>query len=475
MSELETDVYYRFIDELNSNFSFGPLHPQHLDFLKLLKQQALQKGHVVKNLGDLISIREEKINPSRHPEKPFKYVGLASIESGTGRMIRSENCLGKNILSRSSCLLKGDIVFGRLRSYLNKAHLMEKDAIGSTEFYVCIPNKDLILPDFLLRYMLSDLTLEQTKWLLTGNSFPRLGEREFLNLQVVVPQSKTKIQNQIIKQVTNLEQMALKNKKKAQQSLEDAYGIIPKLLSIKIPEVDNCDYYVLTSEKFEDRLDFQYNQKHFRDLNEEITSSDSCMLGDLVDDGKGITNGIEIRDYVDSGTPYIRIKDVTNHRLNMNKVARVQPALDEITKDIRLEPGNIVVSRSGTLGIVLLIDENLFKNAIISSHLIRIVLKKKINDKEIIPEYIAYFLRSKIGQLQFEHISYGTGTPEINQDSLSKLRIILPIKEIQKSIVDKVTRHLNKHYEYEEKFFAKWKESRDMFIKLLNSPRSGPP
>lgn len=467
MSELETDFYYRFIDELDNSFSFGTLHPQYMEFLESLKRQTRKKGYSVKPLKKLIAIRDTKIDPSQQPEKLFDYIGLANIESNTGKIKHFEKILGKNIFSRSSCLVRGDLAFGRLRPYLNKVCLIEKDIIGSTEFYVCIPN-DLVLPEFLLRYLLSELTLMQTKWLLTGNSFPRLGQEEFLNLQVVVPEIETGIQTQIMTKVMNLEKAALENKRKSQKSLKEAYDNIAKILSIKVPQTVNYDYYTLTSENFENRLDFKYNQKRFRDLDKILSlSKDSYVFENLIDPDKGITNGIELRNYVDNGTPYIRVGDVIDHKLNMNEVVRIKPTLDEITKDIKLELGNIIVSRSGTLGIVILVDKEFPTESVISSHLMRIVLKEEFDNKKIIPEYIAYFLRSVIGQQQFQRISYGTGTPEISQNSLSKLKIILPGEEIQRNIVKNVEKHLKEFNKYEKAYNIKWQKSKETFVELL--------
>ncbi len=465
MSELESGFYYRFIDELNNNFSYGALHPEYLAFIEKLKKSSKQNGCDLKELRKLVTLREEKISPADLPEQMFEYLGLADIKSNSGHIIQYENMLGRKILSRSAVFYRGDILFGRLRPYLNKIHLTEHNGICSTEFYVFTTNRE-IKSNFLVRYLLSELTLTQTKWLLTGNSYPRLSKDEFLNLKILVPEIKT--QTHIVNKVVKLEKQSLQKKQKASNIIKQVYSIIPNAFSINIPKMKRYDYFALMPNEFDDRLDFKYNQKYFRDLYHILeTSENACKLGNLLDPVRGLTNGVEIRNYVEDGTPYLRVGDVVDNKLDLDNVARVKQSIDDLTKDIKLSVGNLIVSRSGTLGITVLVDANFPLDVILSSHLIRVVLRNKFNDTKINPAYIDYYLKSKLGQLQFDRISYGTATPEINQTSLSNMRIILPDEYEQKRIVKQMEHKLKKASKYENISKSKWEDSRKMFIELL--------
>ncbi len=474
MTSLEppAEVYYRHFDQIEGDFlSYGSQHPENIAFRKELARKAKSKSFEILPLHQIVTVRDETIDPKKvAPNELFSYLGLGDIESGTGNIIEYQKLIGNDILSKSSVFYKGDIVFGRLRPYLNKVHLVKKEkAIGSSELYVITPNHDKVNPEFLLRYLISELTLTQTKWILTGSSYPRLGIDDFLNLSIIVPDIKSGIQDNIVKEVSELVSEAILNSRKASLLAEAAYTLIPEKLSIIVPMNTNHQYYALPIDQMQDRLDFNFNMKQYRELSEEISkTSHSFTFGELIDEEKGFTNGLEIRSFYDEGSPYLRVGDVKHNKLNLDEVARVDAKLSDLTKNIKLEYGNLIISRSGTPGLVLLVDETYpIDELILSSHLIRVVLKEKINGKSINPHFVTYFLRSNIGQMQFTQISNGTTVPEVNQGFLSGMKIVIPDERVQTNILGLVDAKVKEAEKYEKIAEHKWTESRKKFIDLL--------
>ncbi len=386
MSEPPSEVYFRFTSEIADAFSYGSQHPENVQFRKTLERAAKANGFRLTRLQDITGLREEGIDPLEQPDRLFDYLGLADMESNTGRILAYERLLGKNILSKASSFYKGDVIFGRLRPYLNKAHLVERDsAIGSSELYVVIPDGTKVNPEFLVRYLLSDLTLTQTEWILTGNSYPRLAKGDFLNLSVVIPDAKTGVQDSIVSEVKSIEKDAIRDSEKAAALVEEAYSSVASGLSVIVPTKNEYDYYAVPNGDLSDRLDFNYNIPDYRELYKELGKSpDVLRFGDILDGKRGLTNGVEIRKFVEEGTPYLRVSDVTGNELRLDEVEHIATKLSELTKDIGLEVGNLVISRSGTLGIVLLVDESFpIDDLILSSHLIRVVLKPDIDGRRI--------------------------------------------------------------------------------------------
>ena len=255
MSEPPSEVYFRFASEVEDIFSYGSQHPQNVKFRQSLSRAAKEKGFALMRLEEVCKLREESIDPTLQPEQPFDYLGLADIEPNTGRVKLYERMLGRDILSKSSVFYKGDIVFGRLRPYLNKVHLVEREkAIGSGELNVTIPDESKVKPEFLVRYLLSDLTLTQTKWILTGNSYPRLSDQDFRNLSIVVPDVHSDVQEDIVRETMRIEAQASADATKAAALVSEAYGTIPKRLSIQVPQMHDYDYYVVPMDDFRDRF-----------------------------------------------------------------------------------------------------------------------------------------------------------------------------------------------------------------------------
>lgn len=93
---------------------------------------------------------------------------------------------------------------------------------------------------------------------------------------------------------------------------------------------------------------------------------------------------------------------------------------------------SIVMTRAGNSGIAANIPPHLV-GGVASGFLINITIKKEVN-----PYYIVSFLNSQYGQMQLERISSGSILQSIRSSDLKKVQIILPNKEIQDRIGNKI-------------------------------------
>lgn len=124
-----------------------------LEQLSQFRQSVLEKllnSHIPNStLGELLQPRRERIIPSlKNQEMP--YVGLDSIEPGALTPSKIETLQQ----TKSSCFLfcKDDVLYGRMRSYLNKVFKADFKGAASAEFIV-FPKSEKILPDY-LKYLL---------------------------------------------------------------------------------------------------------------------------------------------------------------------------------------------------------------------------------------------------------------------------------------------------------------------------------
>ena len=117
---------------------------------------------------------------------PEQYIGLAKIESNTGELVADTVEFGKG-----QCFVfqKGDILYGRLRPYLNKVWFADRNGMCSTEFHVLRikPSKFQIDPGYLATALRSSLVVAQTKHMMTGNTHPRLANDDVGDLLIPVP------------------------------------------------------------------------------------------------------------------------------------------------------------------------------------------------------------------------------------------------------------------------------------------------
>jgi type I restriction enzyme S subunit len=92
----------------------------------------LPKGWVKTTLGDLVEPSRERASPLEYPDT--RYVGLEHIEPHSMKLV--DHGYARDVRSSSVRFSKGDVLYGKMRPYLNKVWLAEFDGLCSAEFLV---------------------------------------------------------------------------------------------------------------------------------------------------------------------------------------------------------------------------------------------------------------------------------------------------------------------------------------------------
>jgi len=129
----------------------------------------IPKEWEVVRLGDICKQRNQIILPSGKGE--FKFVGLEHITSGETKLCAYEFDI--NIKSSKFKFYAGDILYGKLRPYLDKAILAEFDGICSTDLLVLTPAKDRIYTEFLIYTIHSKKFIQYAISTTSGTNHPR--------------------------------------------------------------------------------------------------------------------------------------------------------------------------------------------------------------------------------------------------------------------------------------------------------------
>lgn len=144
--------------------------------------------HEATLLEEIVEQTNERATPSiESPNEMVNYVGLANIQSNTGELANFNPVQGKEILSSSPKFEKGDILFGRMRPYLNKVWIADFDGVCSGEALVFKPKNDKVDTRFLHALLLSQLALEQVVPLQSGSSLPRVSTSNVLSVKLPIP------------------------------------------------------------------------------------------------------------------------------------------------------------------------------------------------------------------------------------------------------------------------------------------------
>lgn len=141
----------------------------------------LPSGWMSGPLSDFIMPRGEKVLPADRPELPF--IGMDHVEAHTTRIIGS--IPAARMKSSASRFSKGDVLYGRLRPYLNKVAQPQFDGLASAEFIVFSGN-ELIEARFLLHRLNSQDFVNFASHLNEGDR-PRVAFDQIGDFQLLVP------------------------------------------------------------------------------------------------------------------------------------------------------------------------------------------------------------------------------------------------------------------------------------------------
>jgi len=137
----------------------------------------------IRPLGDIASIRNQKILPS-NVDPDTLCVELEHIGQGNGRLL--EGSTARNSTSSKYRFFTGDVLFGRLRSYLRKYWHASRDGICTTEIWPLMVNEGRIDSRFLYATIQSDRFIEAAS-ISYGTHMPRADWTVMKNFEVCLP------------------------------------------------------------------------------------------------------------------------------------------------------------------------------------------------------------------------------------------------------------------------------------------------
>ncbi len=129
---------------------------------------------------------------------------------------------------------------------------------------------------------------------------------------------------------------------------------------------------------------------------------------------------------------YLRTTDITSGRINWDTVPYCQDNPPSVEK-YKIASGDILISRAGSVGFSVLVQDIPPTSAVFASYLIRYIPKAEVN-----PKFIAHFLQSPNYWRQISDASAGIALANVNAKKLAD--VVLPLAPLneQKRIADKL-------------------------------------
>jgi type I restriction enzyme S subunit len=173
------------------------------------------KGWMETLLGNIVNPSDKKVEPSTLQQVP--YVGLEHIEKNTGKLLDFGN--SSEVKSTKSKFYPGDLLYGKLRPYLNKVHCVNFEGVCSTDILV-FSKQPYISNEFLsFRFLCKDF-VSYASQNVNGVQHPRVNFQSLSEFPIHLPPLNE--QRRIVAKIEAL--------KARSQRVKEALEDIPQLL-----------------------------------------------------------------------------------------------------------------------------------------------------------------------------------------------------------------------------------------------------
>lgn len=132
-------------------------------------------------LGEVCRLRKEQSLPSPRD----KYVGLEHIKPGEISIRRYG--VGLEVKSLKNRFYPGDLLYGKLRPYLDKAVISDFQGICSTDLLVIVPDKSKILSFYLINILHMPRFLAYATGTMSGTNHPRTNWKALRSFLLPLP------------------------------------------------------------------------------------------------------------------------------------------------------------------------------------------------------------------------------------------------------------------------------------------------
>lgn len=150
---------------------------------KTTRIEKIPNNWVSLRLGDVCFQRTETVHPNMIGDSVF--VGLEHIKSGQTWLILPEE--KGEVRSTKSKFYPGDILYGKLRPYLNKAVISNSVGVCSTDLLVLYNKKGSVISDFLIYILHSKKFINYAIANTTGTNHPRTSWKAISKFMVLLP------------------------------------------------------------------------------------------------------------------------------------------------------------------------------------------------------------------------------------------------------------------------------------------------
>lgn len=338
------------------------------------------------------------------------YFGLENIVGGTGEFILTSNSYD---LEQSQLCMENDVVFGKLRPYLAKVFLVDKNRCCSSEFAV-FTNFDGVSVFYKYLFMSCGF-IKAVDASTYGTKMPRVNIDFMNNMFIPVPLSgeQQKIVHLLDEKVGEIDSVIVKTK----ETIDEYKRYKESIITHVVIKGLNQDVKMMKSEvEWLEVIPGYWKEKKLK----------QCVyirarLG---------WKGLKADEYVENGYPFLSAFNIINNKLDFTETNYINQFRYDESPEIKLSVGDVLLVKDGAgIGKCAYIDCLPQESTVNGSIAVLTTVES------LLGKYLYYFLLSKLMQKYVDRIKGGMGVPHLFQKDIREIRIPIPPLKEQKEIV----------------------------------------
>jgi len=237
--------------------------------------------------------------------------------------------------------------------------------------------------------------------------------------------------------------------------------------------------YGVNLSKKDDRLDCAWFNPIAKDEIDNLRNSkrsgrELVKLRSIADvtGGKRLPKGTVISESDQSDIPYVRVIDVKNLKVDLNKAMRIPKEVHKVIQNYQLKQHDVIITIVGaTIGKVGIVDE--YTDVCdFTENMARIRTK----GDPVLPRFLLHFLDSKFGRMQSERLSVGSSQFKLSLKSCRNIEIYIPFSngsfdtEEQMNILNEVYSILKKAEDKKKQSDESITEARSVVANKIGLP-----
>lgn len=364
----------------------------------------------------------------------LKYVGLENLEKDGGIIGYGSP---EGIKSLKNVFHSGQILYGKLRPYLNKHDIATFDGICSTDILV-FSTREPVLPQIVNYYFNQSKFIEYAVGNSKGINLPRVSENVILN--AVFPLPPFVEQQRIVDRIESIFAKLDEAKEKA-QAVVDGFELRKSVILHKAFTGELTAKW-REEHKLNSNESFEYVQKELLKINRKkikkvINNStlpeipSEWRYVELDDVAKQITDGEHstperVDDY--GGYYLLSARNVRDDAMKLDDVDYIsQREYERISRRCNPQKGDVLISCSGSVGRVCVINDDNYYAMVRSAAMVSVV---KCN-----PRFIMYMIMAEPVQREIQQLSKQTAQANLFIGAIAALKIPFAAVEEQNEIV----------------------------------------